>query len=57
MNDFETRYRKWHTYMSYVKSSIRIVAFGGLAAGYFIAEITAVLLLVAELVGIAEEWV
>ena len=57
MSDFEDRYRKWHTYMSYVKSAIRIVAFGGLAAGYFVAVVTAVLLLVAELVGIAEEWV
>ena len=57
MSDFEDRYRKWHTYMSYVKSAIRIVAFGGLAAGFFVAEITAVLLLIAELVGIAEEWV
>jgi hypothetical protein len=43
--------------MSYVKSAIRIVAFGGLAAGYFVTEVTAVLLLIAELVGIAEEWV
>jgi len=57
VSDFESRYRKWHTYMSYVKSAIRIVAFGGLALGYFVAEITATLLLIAELVGIAEEWV
>ncbi len=57
MSDFETRYRKWHTYMSYVKSGIRIVAFGGLALGLIGAAFTATLLLIAELVGVAEEWV
>lgn len=57
MSDFETRYRKWHTYMSYVKSGIRIVAFGGLALGLFGVVVSATLLLVAELVGVAEEWV
>jgi hypothetical protein len=48
---------KWHTYTPYIKSAIRIVAFGGLAAGYIVAEVTATLLLVAEIVGIAEEWI
>lgn len=57
MSDFESRYRKWHTYMSYIKSGIRIVAFGGLALGLFGVVISATLLLVAELVGVAEEWV
>ena len=57
MSDFETRYRKWHTYMSYVKSGIRIVAFSGLALGLFGVVVSATLLLVAELVGVAEEWV
>ena len=57
MSDFENKYRKWHTGMSYVKSAIRIVAFAGLALGYFVAEVTATLLLIAELVGIVEEWV
>jgi len=57
MSDFESRYRKWHTYMSYIKSGIRIVAFGGLALGLFGVVVSATLLLVAELVGIAEEWV
>jgi len=57
MSDFESRYRKWHTYMSYVKSGIRIVAFGGLALGLIGAAFTATLLLIAELVGVAEEWV
>ena len=57
MSDFETNYLKWHTYMSYVKSAIRIVAFAGLALSITDAKVTATLLLIAELVGIAEEWV
>ena len=60
MSDFENRYRKWHTYMSYVKSAIRIAAcltvlwiapftelISCLAFGFFIAEV----------IGILEEWV
>ena len=43
--------------MSYVKSAIRIVAFAGLALSITDAKVTATLLLIAELVGIAEEWV
>jgi hypothetical protein len=57
LSDFEDRYRKWHTYMSYVKSAIRIVAFAGLALSMTDARVTATLLLIAETVGIAEEWV
>jgi len=57
VSDFEHRYRKWHTYMSYAKSAIRIVAFAGLALSLTDARVTASLLLIAELVGIAEEWV
>lgn len=57
MSDFESRYRKWHTYMSYIKSGIRIIAFGGLALGLFGVVVSATLLLIAEVVGIVEEWV
>jgi hypothetical protein len=42
-------------YLSYLKSILRVVAFGGLALGYLAAEITAGLLLLAELIRIAEE--
>jgi hypothetical protein len=44
-----------HKIISFVKSGIRIVAFGFLA--YYEIQAAAVLLLVAELVGIAEEMV
>ena len=44
-----------HKIISFVKSSIRIVAFGFLA--YYEIQAAAVLLLVAELVGVAEEMV
>lgn len=60
MSNFEERYRKWHTYMSYAKSAVRLftclfVMFQPssfenlfwLAFGLFIAEV----------IGIAEEWV
>lgn len=60
MNDFENKYRNWHTSCSYVKSAIRIagcvtvmlmVPFGEmincLAFSFFLAE----------LVGILEEFV
>lgn len=42
-------------YLSYAKSALRVVAFGGLAFGVFAAEITAGMLLLAELIRIAEE--
>ena len=44
-----------HKIISFVKSTIRIVAFGFLA--YYEIQAAAVLLLVAELVGVAEEMV
>ena len=60
MSDFESRYRKWHTYMSYAKSAVRLVTCAivmllpssfetlfWLAFGFFIAEA----------IGVAEEWV
>jgi hypothetical protein len=42
-------------YLSYAKSLLRVIAFGGLAAGFLVAEVTAGLLLLAELIRIAEE--
>ena len=57
IDEFENKYRTWHTYMSSVKSAIRIIAFGALALSVVDSKTTAVLLLIAELVGIAEEWV
>ena len=60
MNDFEDRYRKWHTYMSYIKSTLRIAS---CVTVLWIAPFTELIsclafgLLCAELVGIAEEWV
>jgi len=42
-------------YLSYTKRALRVIAFGGLALGYLAAEVTATLLLLAELIRIAEE--
>ena len=42
-------------YLSYTKSALRVIAFGGLAFGYIPASVTAGLLLIAELMRIAEE--
>jgi hypothetical protein len=42
-------------YLSYSKSLLRIVAFGGLAFGLTVATTSAGLLLIAELIRIAEE--
>jgi hypothetical protein len=46
---------KKHKYISFVKSGLRIVAFGFLA--YFEIQTAAVLLLLAELLGVYEEMV
>ena len=61
-NDFESKYRSWHTTMSYFKSGARLLACS--IAMYFSCQQSdtglAVLstgLFVAELIGIAEEWV
>ena len=57
-NDFEAKYRTWHTRQSYTKSAARIAAcvgvFADSAHGLLILAIG---LLLAELIGIAEEWV
>jgi hypothetical protein len=47
--------KDYRLYLSYTKSALRVVAFGGLAFGYIAASITAGLLLLAELIRIAEE--
>ena len=60
MSDFENRYRKWHTYMSYIKSAVRI---GGCVAVLYLVPFADLIsciafsFLIAELIGIAEEWV
>jgi hypothetical protein len=56
MTDFETNYRTWHTRLSYIKSTVRIVT---CIAAVFTASIAvlAVGLLIAEIIGIAEEFV
>ena len=46
---------KKHKYMSFAKSVIRIAAFGFLA--YYDVQIAACLLILAEILGIAEELV
>ena len=58
-NDFESNYRKWHTYLSYIKSTIRIVGcMAILWIGNFtdLAFVLAFTFLIAEIIGIAEEW-
>lgn len=61
MSDFENKYKTWHTRLSYIKSAIRI---GGCIGVIFITHATllpvtilASSFLVAEIIGIAEEWV
>lgn len=56
--DFETKYRTWHTRLSYTKSAARIAACLGVLLD--LPDGTLILacgLLLAELIGIAEEWV
>lgn len=60
MSEFETKYRKWHTYMSYIKSAIRIA--GCVVVLYLapFAELISCLafsFFIAELIGILEEWI
>jgi hypothetical protein len=60
MSDFENNYRIWHTYMSYIKSAVRIA---GCATVLWIAPFAELIcclafaFLVAEIIGIVEEWV
>jgi len=46
---------KKHKYISFIKSAFRIVAFVGLA--YYEIQLAAILLIVAEIIGIVEELV
>ena len=60
MSDFEDRYRKWHTYMSYIKSTFRIASCVTVLWMAPFTELISCLafgFLLAELVGIVEEWV
>ena len=58
MSDFENKYRTWHTRLSYIKSAARIVAcFGALVDRIDGLLILAIGLLIAEVIGILEEWV
>jgi len=55
-SDFEKSYRAWHTSVSYIKSAVRIVSCA-IALYDNSMVILATGLLIAELVGIVEEWV
>lgn len=60
MSDFEYNYRKWHTFMSYIKSAVRIAACVvvlWLAPFTDLISYLALGFLIAEMIGIAEEWV
>jgi hypothetical protein len=57
VSDFEDRYRKWHTYMSYAKSAVRIVGCFLAVQSIISLEWFAFFIGVAEIVGILEEWV
>ena len=59
MNDFENKYRDWHTKLSYVKSAVRMVSCLPVLLLLPIAHPVSILALgffIAELVGVAEEW-
>ena len=60
MNDFESKYRGWHTKMSYFKSAVRIVgctAILVLAPDGDLINLLAFSFLVGEIIGILEEMV
>jgi hypothetical protein len=63
MSTFEDHYRTWHTWISYVKSGIRIVTgIAALGCMYYVTVDIAVIILaigliIAEVLGIAEEFV
>jgi len=57
VSDFEDRYRKWHTYMSYTKSAVRIVGCFLAAQSLISLEWFAFFIGAAEIIGILEEWV
>jgi len=64
MTDFETKYRTWHTRLSYIKSAMRIAScglccFSVCVIGSVETSVLALAggLFMAELIGIAEEFV
>jgi len=57
MSDFVENYRKWHTYMSYAKSVVRIVGCFFAAQGLISLQLFALFICIAEVIGIVEEWV
>ncbi len=60
MSDFESKYRSWHATMSYIKSAVRIAAcitVLWLAPFTDLVSCLAFGFLIAEIIGIAEEWV
>ncbi len=66
-NNFETKYKDWHQKISFVKSGVRIAACLScvitlIVAGHLEGNTPAILMLaigfgLAELLGIAEEWI
>jgi hypothetical protein len=59
MSDFENKYRTWHTYLSYLKSAIRLFTCLGVMIFADVSLLFALAfgLFIAEIIGIAEEWV
>jgi len=60
MNDFESRYRIWHTRLSFIKSACRIAACVTVLWMAPFVELISCLafgFLIAEIIGIAEEWI
>lgn len=61
--DFEEKYKRWHQTLSYIKSGVRIAGCIGslILLGVYGANISvaflAVGLMLAEFLGIAEEWI
>lgn len=57
MSDFEQKYKDWHTYWSYLKSALRLVGCMGVIVGGQGLLFLAGAFLLAEIVGVVEEWV
>ena len=61
MKSFEENYKKWHTNISFAKSGIRLI--GCALALLFVSNLTVAIvalslsLAIAEVLGIAEEWI
>jgi hypothetical protein len=63
MSNFEDRYRTWHTWISYIKSAVRMATSAiALVCALYVTAGAAVIALavgyfIAEMLGIAEEFV